>query len=61
MPCQVAGGLDQIPFELHASIVLLAPLLLPLHPICWAVVRRPAAANQTRTDYWSVEELLQKP
>jgi len=29
VPCQVAGGLDRIPFELHASIVLLAPLLLP--------------------------------
>ena len=40
VPCQVAGGLDRIPFELHASIILLAPLLLPLHPICRAVARR---------------------
>jgi hypothetical protein len=40
VPRQVAAGLERIPFELHASIVLLALLLLPLHPICGVVVRR---------------------
>ena len=32
----------------------------PSEPITPATVSRVRAANQTRTDYWSVEELLQK-
>ena len=33
----------------------------PSEPIRPATVSRVRAANQTRTDYWSVEELLQRP
>jgi mono/diheme cytochrome c family protein len=30
-------------------------------PVTSAAVSRVRAANQTRTEYWSVEELLEKP
>ena len=33
----------------------------PLEPITAEMVSRVRAANQTRTQYWHVDELLEKP